>query len=88
MDDIASDILHCRRGLVFPAAGIGAGALVGIALALYGAMKGVKTLIEGMNIAYDEDETRGFIRLNLTAFLLTLGLLIGFLASLVALTLN
>ncbi|SFA90010.1 membrane protein [Poseidonocella pacifica] len=49
----------------------------GILLALYGAMKGMKTLMEGMNIAYDETETRGFVMQNVTAFGLTLALILG-----------
>ncbi|TCD05007.1 YihY/virulence factor BrkB family protein [Erythrobacteraceae bacterium CFH 75059] len=46
-------------------------ALAGLALALYGAAKGTKTLMEGMNIAYDEDEKRGFLVLNIVALGLT-----------------
>ncbi|MTH79916.1 YihY/virulence factor BrkB family protein [Paracoccus aestuariivivens] len=54
-------------------------ALIGIAIAIYGAMKGVLTLIEGLNIAYDEQEKRGLVRLYLTALALTLAILFGFL---------
>jgi membrane protein len=50
-------------------------AIGGLALALYSTAKGTKTLMEGMNVAYDEEETRGFLRLNLTALALT-GLMI------------
>lgn len=63
-------------------AATGFAALFGFALALYGAMKGVRTLIEGMNIAYDEAETRSFFRLNATVFLLTAGLIVGVLSAL------
>ncbi|MGR3485887.1 MAG: YihY/virulence factor BrkB family protein [Paracoccaceae bacterium] len=60
----------------------GWGVALGILLALYGAQKGMKTLIEGMNIAYDETEDRGFVKLYLTSFALTLflifGLIVGF----------
>lgn len=56
----------------------GLAAASGLMLAIYGAMKGVMTLIEGLNIAYDEKETRGFIRLYLTAFAMTLALVTGF----------
>ncbi len=56
-------------------------AVFGVAIAIYGAMKGVMTLMEGLNIAYDEEETRGFIKLYLSALLLTvcsiLGLAVG-----------
>lgn len=64
----------------------GWGALIGIVIALFGSMKAMTALITGLNIAYDESERRSFIKLNLTAFLLTLGgilaaaLVIGLLA--------
>lgn len=57
--------------------GTGLVALFGVAVALYGAMKGVLTLIEGLNIAYDEDETRGTIRLYLTALAITICAILG-----------
>lgn len=55
--------------------GVTLAAIGGILLALYSAMKGVKSLIEGLNIIYDEEEKRGFIKLNLVALLLTLALI-------------
>lgn len=57
--------------------GTGLVALFGVAVALYGAMKGVLTLIEGLNIAYDEEETRGTIRLYLTALAITICAILG-----------
>ncbi|MHA6346576.1 YihY/virulence factor BrkB family protein [Roseivivax sp. CAU 1761] len=60
----------------------GLAALFALLLTLYGAMRGVKTLMEGINIAYGERETRSFVRLNLTAIALTLVLLIGLIVSL------
>ena len=59
----------------------GFAAIFGLLLALYGAMKGMLTLMEGMNIAYDEQETRGFVALYLTGFVLTLFLIVGVLAA-------
>lgn len=55
-------------------------ALFGVAIALYGAMKGVMTLMEGLNIAYDEDETRGPIKLYLTAMAITICTILGLIA--------
>jgi membrane protein len=55
----------------------GWGAAFGFLLALWGAAKGVKTLMEGMNIAYDEEEKRNFLVLNLVALALTLFLIVG-----------
>lgn len=39
-------------------------------IALWGASGGVKALVHGLNVAYEADESRGFIRLSLTALLL------------------
>ncbi len=57
--------------------GAGWGAILGFLFALWGAAKGVKSLMEGMNIAYGEEEKRGFIVYNLVAFALTLFLIVG-----------
>jgi membrane protein len=55
----------------------GWGAALGFLLALWGASKGVKTLMEGMNIAYAEEEKRNFLVFNLVALALTLFLIFG-----------
>lgn len=55
----------------------GWGAAIGIALALWGGAKGVKALMEGLNVMYGEDETRGFIKLNSTALFLTVVGVVG-----------
>jgi membrane protein len=52
---------------------LGFGAALSILLTLWTASKGTKVLMEAMNIAYGEKESRGFIRFNSTAVLLTLG---------------
>jgi len=57
-------------------AGVSLAAIFGILLALYGASKGMQALIEGLNIAYDENEKRGFIKLYLMIFALTIGLIV------------
>ncbi|MER8390225.1 YihY/virulence factor BrkB family protein [Mesorhizobium sp. M0166] len=54
------------------------GFIIGLAVALWSANSGIKTLFEAMNIAYEETEKRGFIHLNLLALGFTLGaILIG-----------
>lgn len=53
--------------------GIGIGATVGIVLALYSASSGMKHLVSAINAAYDEDETRKFVKLRLVALTLTFG---------------
>jgi membrane protein len=67
-------------------AGLGLAFVIGLALAIYSASKGMGSLIEGLNVAFDEDETRGFIKktivtLLLTVFLIT-GLIVGLLSTL------
>ena len=51
--------------------------ILSIALALWSASSGVKTLFEAMNIAYDERESRNFFKLNATALLFTLAGIVG-----------
>ncbi|MER9889736.1 YihY/virulence factor BrkB family protein [Mesorhizobium sp. M0114] len=54
------------------------GFIFGLAVTLWSASNGIKTLFEAMNIAYEESEKRGFIHLNLLALGFTLGaILIG-----------
>lgn len=59
----------------------GFGLLIALAIALYGAMKGATAIITALNIAYDEEETRGFVKLNLLALAITaVGVLVAILA--------
>ncbi|RYD82153.1 MAG: YihY/virulence factor BrkB family protein [Verrucomicrobiaceae bacterium] len=58
-----------------PTLGIALG--VSLALALWSASSGVKAIFEAMNVAYDEDEKRGFFVLNLTALLFTFAGVLG-----------
>lgn len=51
---------------------LGLTAIGGLLLALLSAMKGMNAIISALNIAYNEREKRGFVRLNLMSFLLTL----------------
>jgi membrane protein len=55
---------------------LGVGAVVALLLALWSSAKGVKSLMSALNIVYHEKESRGFIKLNLTAVLLTLAMLL------------
>jgi membrane protein len=52
---------------------LGWGLVAGILLAVWSAAKGMKVMFESLNVAYDETEKRGFLRLNATAVMLTLG---------------
>lgn len=77
--DQASDIAGSRTG------GLGLAAAVGIGFAVWSASRGMASLIEGMNVAYGEKETRGFIKLKAVTLLLTLlvvfGIIFGMLAT-------
>jgi len=51
-------------------------AVIAILLALWSASSGVQNLMAATNAAYDEDETRGFVKLKLTALALTIGAIV------------
>lgn len=55
---------------------LGFGVAFAILLALWSAAKGMKAMMTALDIAYDEEESRGFVRLNLVALGLTLGLIV------------
>jgi membrane protein len=52
---------------------LGIGLIVSLLAALFSASGGVQNMMKAINLAYDEDETRGFVKLRGTALLLTLG---------------
>ena len=54
----------------------GFGLLVALGIALYGATKGMGAIVTAMNIVYDEEETRGFVRTTLLTLAMTLGAVI------------
>src|SRR5215210_446396 len=56
---------------------LGFGFLFGLALALWSANAGMKAIIDALNVIYDEEEKRGFIKLNLVSLALTLGGLVA-----------
>lgn len=55
---------------------LGIGVAVGIATSLWSASTGFAHLVESLNIAYDEEESRGFIARRALALALTLGFLV------------
>ena len=64
--------------------GLGLAALVGILVALWSASKGMASLMEGMNVAYDEEETRGFFTLNAVKLGLTVFLIFGLIVAIIS----
>ena len=57
--------------------GLGLAALFGLGLALWSSSRGVGSLMEGLNVVYDEEEDRGLVKLTLTRLGLTLFLIAG-----------
>ena len=57
------------------------GLIVSTLIALWSANAGVKSILDALNVANDRKETRSFVRLNLVAFVFTIG---GFLAAVFA----
>lgn len=59
-----------------PQQSLGLGLLVALVLAIWSASGGVGNVITAINVAYDEDETRGFVKRKGLALLLTLGAIV------------
>ncbi|MCW6508951.1 YihY/virulence factor BrkB family protein [Lichenifustis flavocetrariae] len=58
-----------------PHGSLGFGFLAGLLVALWSANAGVKAVFDALNIVYKEKEKRGFIQLNATSLLFTIGAL-------------
>jgi membrane protein len=58
-------------------AGLGISLLIAVAGALWSASKGMQALVIALNIAYNEPESRGFVKLRGLALGLTLGLIVA-----------
>jgi membrane protein len=56
--------------------GIGLATIAGIAVALWSASSGMKNLMTAINVAYDEEETRRFLKLRAVSLVLTLGAIV------------
>jgi membrane protein len=56
------------------------GIVIGILLALWSARKGMVALMTATNVAYDEDEQRGFFKQLFVSMTFTIGAVLGFLA--------
>jgi membrane protein len=60
------------------------GFMGGILFALWSANAGSKAIMDGLNVAYGETETRSFVRLNLVALAFTLGAIFAFMLAISA----
>lgn len=56
-----------------PQESLGLGLIIALALALWSASGGVGNIVTAVNIAYDEEETRGFVKRKALALAFTLG---------------
>ena len=63
-----------------------AGLVVSVLAAVWAASKGMKALMEAINVAYDEDETRGFVKVRLLAYGFTVGGVLLVVATVFAIT--
>lgn len=63
---------------------LGLALIVSVALAIWSANAGVKAVFDALNVAYGEDEKRGFIKLNLMSLAFTTGILFFVLAAISA----
>lgn len=55
----------------------GIGLLIALAIALFGARNAVGSAISALNVAYEEQEKRGFLKLNLLALAITAAAVVG-----------
>ncbi len=62
-----------QRLAAFPHAKLGFTFVTSLVLSFWSSNAGVKALIAGLNVAYEETEARGFLRLNLVSLSFTLG---------------
>ncbi|WP_106478806.1 YihY/virulence factor BrkB family protein [Phytohalomonas tamaricis] len=76
---------QARKVVKNTGSGINLTAIGGILFAVFSASRGVKGLIEGMNVVYDEDESRSLIKRTLMTLALTSGLIITTIVTLAAL---
>lgn len=60
--------------------------VLGLAIAVWGANAGMKAIMDGLNIAYEEEEKRSFLRLNAVSLALTAGALVAVLLAILAVT--
>ena len=61
---------------------LGISLVVSLLAALWSASSGISNLMQAVNLAYDEEETRGFLKLRATALALTLGAIVFVLVAL------
>jgi membrane protein len=77
-EDASKEILNQLRTITRQdPGGLGVGLVASVAAAIYSASKGMQGLIAALNVAYEEEETRKFVKLRLTTLGLTLAVIVG-----------
>lgn len=56
---------------------VGVALVVGLAVTLFSASRAVKAIMQALNIVYDTEETRGFVKFNAQAYAITLAVIVG-----------
>jgi membrane protein len=74
MSIIGEQAMHIARS---DQARLSIAALAGLLVALWSANAAMKAMMDALNVAYDIEESRGFIRLNLVSLLFTLSAIMG-----------
>ncbi len=64
----------------------GVGLLLALLLSLYGGMRGATSIITALNIVYEEEERRGFLRTTLLSFAMTCGVVLVGASAIVAIS--
>jgi membrane protein len=76
-EEVRNLVVAQLRSIVSSSAGgITLTAIIGILVALWSASSGMSHLLGAINVAYDEDESRGFIRVRGVSLLMTIGAIV------------
>ncbi|MFW6092707.1 MAG: YihY/virulence factor BrkB family protein [Pseudomonadota bacterium] len=78
-EQAASILSDQMQSLASQGGALGFGAVLGILIALWSARKGMTAIMAACNIAYNEEEQRGMVRMALVSLALTFGAVVGFL---------
>lgn len=78
----AADIITAQmESVASQDSGLGLALVISVLLALWSASGGTANLVKAVNVAYDEEETRGFVKVRGLALLLTLGAIVFLIVS-------
>ena len=64
----------------------GLGLLIALLLSFYGAMRGSSAIVTALNVVYNVDETRGFVKTSLVAVALTVGAVFALLTAILGIS--